>query len=484
MRELRDWFSLFAAIGHLSLAAIAVRSRKRSPLARSLAALCFVLFAWNFAALSRHVFEEPAFSAADAAFTAITPACLLEVVLDFVGRGRRFVVVRALAWLAFGVLASTSLAGVVSRPMLEWTDATSWSIWFLAAWLPTAVFEIVLLVRHLGAAIDPLEKARTRTVLAALAVGGVCGTSDVGRSLGLPLPLLGAIGTLIAAALLTTCVVRFELLDRVPVRTAVYAVGMMGSAAIAYLVVFQAFLGSMAVQTFGAALVTLLVAAVVREIVKARAENRERVQRLAVLGRFAAQMTHDLRGPLSALLGAVQVVDGMKKRDPEAGEFLAMIGEQAKRIAAIVDRYDRMARVEPRPTIVRLNEVVRAVARAHRLPDDALSLDPNEPECEADRELLESALENVVRNAVEATEKGGTVRIETSARLVRVVDGGIGMDARERERAFEDFFTTKENGSGLGLAFARRVLVAHGGDVSLRSERGSGTTVELRLPAS
>jgi signal transduction histidine kinase len=56
------------------------------------------------------------------------------------------------------------------------------------------------------------------------------------------------------------------------------------------------------------------------------------------------------------------------------------------------------------------------------------------------------------------------------------------MDARQRERAFEDFFTPKPEGSGLGLAFVRRVMLAHGGDVTLSSERGRGTTVELRLP--
>ena len=92
-----------------------------------------------------------------------------------------------------------------------------------------------------------------------------------------------------------------------------------------------------------------------------------------------------------------------------------------------------------------------------------------------------------MRNALEATHEKGVVRIETERRedavIVRVVDTGPGMDARKRQRAFDDFFTTKETGSGLGLSFARRVMVAHGGDVTLAGDVGVGTTVELRLPA-
>jgi signal transduction histidine kinase len=478
--------SLFAAIGLLSLAAIALLTQRKSPLARSLAALCFVLFAWNFAALSRHLFGVEIFSVFDAAFTALTPAVVLDLVLVFTGKTRRHRAVRIAAWLALGSLAAVSAGGAMRPDLLAWTDTAGWATWFLGAWLPTLAFEIVLLVRHLGATIDPGEKARARIVLAALAVGAVFGTCDIARGLGLRLPYLGALGTLCSAALLTTSVVRFELLDRnVSARTAIYVGGMMSAAVVAYLVVFQVFAGSMAAQTFGAALVTLIVGAVVRELVKARAETRERLQRLAALGRFAAQMTHDLKGPLAALLGAVQVIEGLETRDAKTVEFLKLVSDQAKRVASIVDRYDRMARVEPRPTLVRINEVARAVARAHRLPDAALRLDPSDPEREADRELLESALENVVRNALEATANGGEVRIETTKQgVLRVVDGGVGMDARERERAFEDFFTTKATGSGLGLAFARRVLDAHGGDVVLESERGSATTVELRLPAA
>jgi signal transduction histidine kinase len=230
------------------------------------------------------------------------------------------------------------------------------------------------------------------------------------------------------------------------------------------------------------------------------------MQRLTVLGRFSSQMAHDLKSPLTALLGAVQVLEAVPEgddRDPRAeaeakamrSEFLLLIAEQARRVAAIVARYDEIGRVEPRMTVVRVNDVARAVARAFVLPPASLVLAPGEPECEADRDLLEGAVENVVRNAVEACQEAGmsdasgAVRIETAeddaagVLRIRIVDQGPGMDARSRARALDDFFTTKATGSGLGLPFVHRVITAHGGEVHLESEGGRGTTVELVLPA-
>ena len=494
MRELRDWMSLLAAIGHLSLAFTALVTARRSALSRPLAGLCFALFGWNFATLAHHVLGGDAFSVLDAAFTALSPPLVLEVVLRFVGQGKRHRGARVVAWVVFGGLTASSLVGLVSPAARLWVDAPGWAVAFLMGWVPTMLFEIFLLVRHLRDSADPAEKARTRIVLAALAIGATFSTSDVAHGLGLPLPYLGSVGTLIAAALLTTCAVRLGLFDRnVSARTAVYVLGMIGAFVVAYLVLFRVFAGSIAAQAFGSALVTVLVLVVARELGIGLAESRERVQRLAVLGRFSAQMAHDLRSPLTALLGAVQVLEGLPEPDgvptkaaATRKEFMELAVAQAKRISSIVDRYDRMGRIEPRTTRVRINEVVRAAARAHALPDSGLQLEGSDPECEADRDLVESAVENVVRNAVEATRGAGEVRVETlrdaSSLVVRVTDTGEGMDARQRERAFEDFFTTKPTGSGLGLAFARRVLVAHGGDVTLRSERGKGTVVELRLP--
>lgn len=487
--------SLLAAVGQLSLGVTALVWGRRSALARPLAGLCFVLFGWNFATLCNHVFEGDAFVALDSAFTALSPPLVLEVVLTFVGGTVSHRRTRALVWLLFGGLAMASIVAplLLPRAGIAWLDGPSWAGAFLALWLPTMVLQVVLLVRHLRQSNDPTEKARTRTVLAALAVGASFSTSDIAHGAGAPFaPYLGSIGTLVAAALLASCAMRFALFDRnVSARTTLYVVGMIGAFVVASLVLFRILAGSLAAQVFASAMMMALVVAVARELGIAHAESRERAQRLAILGRFSAQMAHDLRSPLAAMLGAVQVLEGIPD-EPSPNdratrkELLDLTFAQAKRMAAIVDSYDRMGRIELRKTLVRIDEIVLSVARAHGLDEKAITWGDHEAVCEADRDLFESAVDNVVRNAREATHEGGDVRIETErldgAVVVRVIDTGPGMDARQRLRAFDDFFTTKETGSGLGLSFAQRVMLAHGGDITLKGDLGVGTTVELRLP--
>lgn len=118
-------------------------------------------------------------------------------------------------------------------------------------------------------------------------------------------------------------------------------------------------------------------------------------------------------------------------------------------------------------------------------------LDPDLPACELDAELVQTTLENLLRNAVDAMPAGGAITVETSAKpdhrgkagiLLSVIDEGQGMDARILERATEQFFTTKATGSGLGLNFVERVARAHDGYLDLSSELGRGTTVRLWMP--
>jgi signal transduction histidine kinase len=470
MRDVRDWASLLAAIGTLTLGAIAARGARRDPLARAIMALCFVLFGWNISVVAQHlVHSARVFEILDSVSTALSPPLVLEVVIAFIGAAKRHRGTRIGAWCAFGGLAAASIV---------FPDNGWWALAFLVGWMIVFALQITLLVRYLRRATEAREKARARIVMAALAFGGACSTSDIAHAAGLPAPFLGALGTFVASALLLTLVVRLDLFDaRVTARTSLYVAGMISAGVVAYLVVLSAFADRLGVQLLFAVLLAMVGAAIARELALSLAEARARTQRLALVGRFSAQMTHDIRGPLTALLGAAQLLDGQEN------EYLQLVTEQAKRIAGIVDRYDRMARIEPQKTIVSVNDVAAAIARAHSV-ETALA-EPGR-ELDADRALLETALENVVRNAVEATGDPSLVRVESgeTAGLVelRVVDRGPGMDARVRERASEDFFTTKASGSGLGLAFARRVAEAHGGELTIASRLGEGTTVTLRFP--
>ena len=128
-------------------------------------------------------------------------------------------------------------------------------------------------------------------MLAAVAIGASFSTPDVaGAALQIELPYLGAIGTLIAAGLLATLVVRHDFIEKgVPARTGIYVVTMIGAFVTLYLVAFRAFAGSLAAQAFATAVVTALVVGVARELAMGLAQSRERTQRLTVLGRFSTQ---------------------------------------------------------------------------------------------------------------------------------------------------------------------------------------------------
>jgi signal transduction histidine kinase len=204
-------------------------------------------------------------------------------------------------------------------------------------------------------------------------------------------------------------------------------------------------------------------------------------------------MAHDLKNPLAALKGAAQLLreDMVRPAGVDRIVFADLMLDQIDRLDRLVDVYGRLARVEPAREPLDVNEMTRAVLALQSLASERLAvnaaLEEGLPRCRADREMLSRVLENLVRNAMEAMPDGGTVTVRTApdgpeAVILSVEDTGCGMDARTRERAFDDFFTTKALGSGLGLAFVRRVVEAHGGHVSLESEQGRGTVVSVRLP--
>jgi signal transduction histidine kinase len=109
-----------------------------------------------------------------------------------------------------------------------------------------------------------------------------------------------------------------------------------------------------------------------------------------------------------------------------------------------------------------------------------------------DSMLLEQAMHNVVRNSLEAMPEGGSLGIETEALsvrgqervLARVTDSGVGIPPHQLERLFQPFYTTKPQGTGLGLSLARKYLRAHGGDIRVHTAPGKGTRVEMVLPVA
>jgi signal transduction histidine kinase len=105
-----------------------------------------------------------------------------------------------------------------------------------------------------------------------------------------------------------------------------------------------------------------------------------------------------------------------------------------------------------------------------------------------DPDQLRQALENVVRNAVEATPEGGhvviTVRSRADRHEIEVTDTGCGIPPEDLPRLFDLYFTTKKDGTGVGLAVTQQIVTAHGGTIEVDSEPGRGTRMTVKLPAA
>ena len=215
-------------------------------------------------------------------------------------------------------------------------------------------------------------------------------------------------------------------------------------------------------------------------------------ERLSVLGEAAGVVAHEVRNPLGAILNAAAVLK-RDKLSPLGTSAVEMLEEEATRLDAMVrDLLDVVRPLEPRPRLLHLGELARRTVELfherRQLGGVRLGLEeePDLPSLSADETLLQLALENLVRNAVQSSPSGGQVqvtvrRVPEGLRLT-VEDEGPGVSPTDAQRVFEPFFTTRTTGTGLGLAVVRRVVLAHGGTVSVGQRQGGGARFELRLP--
>ena len=234
----------------------------------------------------------------------------------------------------------------------------------------------------------------------------------------------------------------------------------------------------------------------------ARAEEAlRRRDRLAAIGELASTVAHEVRNPLNAVgmtaqrlkrevLGAAPADAGDRA---ELEELLSVMASETQRIDRIVQQfleYARPPRLAPEP--VDLGTLVGDVARRARSLAEArgvrLDVDvPGTGTALVDPAQLRQALDNLVRNAVEATPEGGRVslaaRREDRGHAIEVRDTGRGIEPDHLPQIFDLYFTTKADGTGVGLAVTQQIVAAHGGPIEVDSRPGAGTTMTVHLPA-
>ena len=221
-------------------------------------------------------------------------------------------------------------------------------------------------------------------------------------------------------------------------------------------------------------------------------------ERMATVGKLSLKVAHEVRNPIAAIeLNAELVGDLVKERGgadmEEAATLVSAIREQVSALDAITEEYLAFARF-PRPQydedsvnemVAALVEFVRPVATRQGSAVEATT-DQTVPPMAIDRTLLRQSILNLVKNGLEALGRGGKLTVSTR-RLddhveIAIQDTGPGISPEVGKRLYEQFFTTKPQGTGLGLYISRQIIEEHGGTLRWESAPGAGTTFTATLP--
>ncbi len=231
------------------------------------------------------------------------------------------------------------------------------------------------------------------------------------------------------------------------------------------------------------------------EILKLEEEIR-RQDRLAALGKMAAGIAHEIRNPLAAMRGSIQMLQSELQLDDEQNKLMRIVLRESDRLNRTIEDFLRYAR--PRPlqlTSLQLDRLISdTLALLQHSPETrpehtfTLQSPPDLPTIVADGDQIKQVVWNLARNALQSMPHGGELRIVLTPLAdqieIRLIDNGMGFPADNLERPFEPFNSNREGGTGLGLAIVYQIVSDHGGRIYLRNRTDgvSGAEVSVLLP--
>jgi signal transduction histidine kinase len=218
-----------------------------------------------------------------------------------------------------------------------------------------------------------------------------------------------------------------------------------------------------------------------------------RAEHLATLGELATGLAHEIRNPLAGIAGVIEIVARDLPSTSPARAVIKDVRQEIAQINRIVT--DLLETARPHPPHIRLSNLNTTVEHAVMLARQQvlskpikieLQKSPDLPEVEHDSDQIHQVVLNLLLNAVQATEGAGTVRVEISSQdgcaSVVVSDTGRGIQPQHIPNIFRPFYTTKGNGTGLGLSLARRIVEEHHGRIEVSSAVGKGSKFTVFLP--
>ncbi len=222
-------------------------------------------------------------------------------------------------------------------------------------------------------------------------------------------------------------------------------------------------------------------------------ENLRVADRLAVLGELTASLAHEVRNPLGSIKGSAKLLSDGQLEEEDKREVADILIREANRLNQVVENYLKAAQTGAREVhTFQLSEVMdsiqkllsekirkRNIAFSVRLPSTPVTLT-------MDMNHLYQILLNILLNSIDAMPKGGvihlTAQLDDQQLHVTIQDEGIGMSPDQQTKIWQTFYTTKHNGTGLGLPIVKRMVESNDGRISLESLERKGTTVNISLP--
>ncbi|WP_020061649.1 ATP-binding protein [Bacillus sp. 123MFChir2] len=224
--------------------------------------------------------------------------------------------------------------------------------------------------------------------------------------------------------------------------------------------------------------------------IKSMLEEAQQAEKLAVIGKMAATIAHEIRNPLTSLKGFTQL---QREKHPEDAAYYNIMVQEIERLNAIVSELMVLGKPKQRQyALHNIKDILYYVISIVEQPASQYGITITTafakkiPSIQCDEKQMKQIFLNIIKNAIESMPGGGNIIVEANVVhkqiVVRVTDEGCGISKEKIDKIGAAFYTTKEDGTGLGLMVTYKILEEHQGEMEFESEPGIGTKVHIKLP--